>query len=157
LYVDFARASDSVSYNKLCHKFLSYGIDDNLYSLLENFLADRSLCTRVGNSCSTNIYLSGGVSQSSCLSPLLFILYINDIVQLVDGLCVCKLYADDLKLYSVVESPTDPQTMQDALNRLFKWADTWQLGISYKKCSALPIGSHSVYHVFAFGSNTVRF
>jgi len=72
---------------------------------------------------------------------LLFILYINDTVQLFDGLCVCKLYADNLKLYSVVKSPTDPQIMQDAWNRLFKWADTWQLGISYKKCSALHIGS----------------
>jgi len=45
--------------------------------------------------------------------------------------------------------------MQDALNRLFKWADTWQLGISYKKCSALPISSLSFDHVFAFGSSTV--
>ena len=44
-----------------------------------------------------------------------------------------SVYADDLKLYSLVESPIDPQTMQDALNRIFKWADTWQLGISYKK------------------------
>ena len=70
-------------------------------------------------------------------------------------MCVCKLYADDLKLYSVVESPIDPQTMQDALNRLFKWAYTWQLGISYKKYSALPIGSLSLDHVFAFVSNTI--
>ena len=86
---------------------------------------------------------------------LLFILYINDTVQLFDGLCVCKLYADNLKLYSVVKSPIDPQIMQDALNRLFKWADTWQLAISYKKCSALPIGSLIWIMFFAFGSNTV--
>jgi len=155
LYVDFAKAFDSVSHNKLCHKLLSYGIAGNLYSLLENFLADRSQCTRVGNSCSTKINLCSGVIQGSCLGPLLFILYINDIVQLFDGLCVCKLYADDLKLYSIVESPFDPQTMQDALNRLFKWADTWQLGISYKKCFALPVGSPSLNHVLVFGSNTV--
>jgi len=87
LYVDFAKAFDSVSHNKLCHKLVSYGIDGNLYSLLENFLADRSLCTRVGNSGSMNIKLSSGVIQGSCLGPLLFILYINDIVQLFDGLC----------------------------------------------------------------------
>jgi len=155
VYVDFAKAFDSVSHKKLCHKLLSYGIDGNLYSLLENFLADRSQCTRVGNSYSTQINLCSGVIQGSCLGPLLFILYINDIVQLFDGLCVCKLYADDLKLYSIVESPTDHQTMQYALNRLFKWADTWQLNISYKKCSALPVGSLSLDYVFTFGSNTV--
>ena len=91
LYVDFAKASDSVSHNKLCHKLLSYGIAGNMYSLLENFLADRSQYTRVGNSCSTKINLCSGVIQGSCLSPLPFILYINDIVQLFDVLCVCKL------------------------------------------------------------------
>lgn len=60
-----------------------------------------------------------------------------------------------MKLYSIVESPIDSKTMQDALNMLFKWADTWQLGISYKKCSALPVGSPNLDRVFAFGSNTV--
>jgi len=99
LYIDFAKAFDTVSHNKLCHKLLSYSIDGNLYSLLENFLAERLQCTRVGNSCSTKISLRSGVIQGSCLGPLLFVLYVNDIVQLFDGLCVCKLYADDLKLY----------------------------------------------------------
>jgi len=41
-------------------------------------------------------------------------------VQLFGGLYLCKLYADDLKLYSTAESPSDAQTMQDALNGLFK-------------------------------------
>ena len=81
----------------------------------------------------TKISLRSGVIQGSCLGPLLFILYVNDIVQLFDGLCVCKLYADDLKLYLIVESRTDPQTMQHALNKLLKSADTWQLAISYNK------------------------
>jgi len=61
LYIDFAKAFDTVSHNKLCHKLLSYGIDGSLYSLLENFLAERSQCTRVGNSCSTKISLRSGV------------------------------------------------------------------------------------------------
>jgi len=93
--------------------------------------------------------------QGSCFGPLLFILYVSDIVELFDALCLCKLYADNLKLYSIVGSFIDPQTMQDMLNRLFKWEGTWQLGISYKKCSALPVSSFSLDHVFSFGSNTV--
>jgi len=88
----------AVSHNKLCHKLLSHGIDSNLYSLLENFLADRSQRTRVGNSYSMKINLCSGV-QGSCIGPLLFILYINDTVQPFAGFCICKLYADDLKLY----------------------------------------------------------
>jgi len=45
--------------------------------------------------------------------------------------------------------------MQDALDTLLKWADKWQLTISYKKCSALPVRPLSSDHVFTFGSNTV--
>ena len=41
-----------------------------------------------------------GVIQGSCLGPILIVLYINDIVKLFDEQCICKLYADDLKLYT---------------------------------------------------------
>jgi len=60
-------------------------------------LIDRSV-QEFATPVNTNIKLSSGVIQGSCLGPLLFILYTNDIVQLFDGLCDCKLYADDLKL-----------------------------------------------------------
>jgi len=45
-YIDFAKAFDSVSHTELCHKLSAYGISGNLYKLLENFLTDRSQCTR---------------------------------------------------------------------------------------------------------------
>jgi len=40
--------------------------------------------------------------QGSCIGPLLFILYVNNIADLFTNYCLCKLYADDLKLYTIV-------------------------------------------------------
>ena len=55
--------------------------------------------------------------QGSCLGPLLFMLYINDVVTLFDDKIRCKLYADDVKLYSVVNTQADSLAMQEKLDQ----------------------------------------
>jgi len=47
------------------------------------------------------------VIQRSVLGPLLFLLYVNDVTDIFDGDYVCKLYADDIKLYSVLDNVND--------------------------------------------------
>ena len=74
--------------SKLIHKLKSYGISGNVLRWIENFLSARTQCTRVGSSVSSMHYLSSGVIQGSCLGPLLFVIYINDVVKLFDEHCV---------------------------------------------------------------------
>jgi len=51
-------------------------------------------------------------------------LYINDIVSLFDDTsCVCKLYADDVKLYTVLQTKADNYSLQYKLNQLFEWSE----------------------------------
>jgi len=97
----------SVSHPKLYHKLQGYGISGSvgLLAWIKDFLSARTQCTRVGDSVSNIEYLVSGVIQGSCLEPILFVLYINDIVQIFDECCICKLYADDLKLYMRISSP----------------------------------------------------
>jgi hypothetical protein len=47
-YIDYAKAFDSVSHHKLCHKLASYGICGNLLDWIRSFLTNRQQCTRVG-------------------------------------------------------------------------------------------------------------
>jgi len=106
--IDYKRAFDCVSHNKLLLKLRSYGISGYLLSWIENFLTNRSQQTKVGNSLSDITYLSSGVVQGSVIGPLLFVLFINDLAYLFnDNKCICKLYADDLKLYSTLETDSD--------------------------------------------------
>jgi len=67
--------------------------------------------------------------QESVIGPLLFILHrpINDIVSLFDEKsCVCKLFADDVKLYTVLQTKADYYSLQCKLKQLFEWSERWQ-------------------------------
>jgi hypothetical protein len=145
-YIDYKRAFDCVSHNKLLIKLQSYGISGQLLSWIESFLQNRTQETRVGGSLSTITKLTSGVVQGSVIGPLLFVLFINDIVQLFNdnnSNCVCKLYADDLKLYSVLECNADASALQEKLNAVFDWSSKWQLGISYTKCNVMYVSNLS--------------
>jgi len=86
--------------------------------------------------------LCSGVVQGSVISPLLFVLFINDVTQIFsENKCACKLYADDLKLCTVLDADEDCGNLQDKLNAIYDCSHNWQLGISYKKCNLIYIGN----------------
>ena len=119
IYFDFAKAFDSVSHPKLVHKLEAYGICGNLLNILTDFLTDRSQRVVLSNAASTFLPVTSGVPQGSVLGPLLFLIYINDIVDLFDGSDVCvKLYADDIKIYLEITKDTDCATLQTLINKI---------------------------------------
>jgi len=69
--------------------------------------------------------LISGVVQGSVLGPLLFLLYVDDVVKLFSSSALCKLYADDLKLYSIIQ--TSASELQNSLDALVAWSDQCQL------------------------------
>ena len=121
--IDFAKAFDTVCHSKLQCKLQSYGITGCLLNWIFSFLNGRTQQTRVGNSLSTITSLISGVVQGSVIGPLLFVLFINDITHLfMNNNCTCKLYADDLKLYTVLHSDIDYAVLQDKLNAICDWS-----------------------------------
>ena len=85
IFIDFNKAFDSVCHNKLFNKMAAYGIDGNLLGWINSFLSDHKQRVLVNNCYSEwfNVILQGSV-----LGLILFLLYINDIVNIVHG---CKL------------------------------------------------------------------
>jgi len=78
--------------------------------------------------------------QGSCLGPLLFVIYINDVTDALRSDCTCQLFADDLKLYSVANiADNNTLVIQDSLDKLRLWSDLWQLTISHNKCSGIVL------------------
>ena len=140
--IDFAKAFDTVSHSKLLCKLQSHGISGRLLCWISSFLSGRTQQTRVGSSLAAITSLTSGVIQGSVIGPLLFVLFINDITLLFNSnKCTCKLYADDLKLYSVLHAEIDCNNLQDHLNAVYDWSQKWQLNISYKKCNLMYIGN----------------
>jgi len=68
------------------------------------------------------------VTQGSSIGPLIFLTYINDLVELLRKYnMTAKLFADDVKLYVKVVNTTDIDELQSALVALVQWAEDWQL------------------------------
>jgi len=155
-YIDYKRAFDSVSISKLVSMLRSYGISGQLLSWIESFLQNKRQQTRVGTLLSTISSLTSGVVQGSVIGPLIFILYINDIVSLFDDKsCVCKLYADDVKLYTVLQTKAYYYSLQCKLNQLFEWSERWQLTISYNHCNIMCVGNTNCKLSMSLNSNTL--
>ena len=137
-YLDFAKAFDSVVHTKLIAKLRCYGICDMLLSWIESFLSNRYQFVRIGSSVSPICSVLSGVPQGSVLGPVLFILYVNDIVGCMANTVSIKLFADDAKIYTVI-SETSSTHLQSSLDAVVSWADHWQLKLSPTKCSVMRI------------------
>ena len=123
-YIDFAKAFDTVSHDKLLVKLAGYGITGQLLLWINSFLRYRTQQVKIGQSLSNIANLTSGVVQGSVLGPLLFVLFINDITNLfANSKCTCKLYADDVKLYTVLQSDADCVELQSKLNDICVWSD----------------------------------
>ena len=104
-------------------------------------MSDRFHCTRVGTQLSSSAPIKSGVVQGSCIGPVLFVLFINDIVDKLNGHTHCKLFADDVKLYASINIGII--NLQDSLNAIFSWALEWQLDISILKCCIIVLNRNN--------------
>ena len=93
IFLDLAKAFDTVSHDILLRKLEAYGIRGNALQLFESYLKDRFQFVQLDNVKSSISLIEFGVPQGSILGPLLFLIYINDLPAATK--LFVKLYADD--------------------------------------------------------------
>jgi len=140
-YIDFSKAFDSVCHTKLITKLESVGIGGKLLSWINDYLSNRTQRVKVGNCFSSVSNVCSGVPQGSVLGPVLFLIYINDLIDVFGDFLSVKLFADDVKVYAVLNSDVKVHLLQEGLNKLKSWSEAWQLDLSIHKCTMLHIGS----------------
>ena len=109
-----------------------------MLSWIREFLTNRHQQVVVGESASAWGRVTSGVPQGSVLGPALFTLYVNELSSMVSG--TMKLYADDTKLYRMIQDSSDSQAIQDDLMMLCDWSDKWLLKFNLEKCTVMHCG-----------------
>ena len=137
VFLDLKKAFDRVCLPGLLYKLKAVGVRGKALAWFASFLLGRKQRTAVGRSLSPIADLHAGVPQGAILSPLLFSLYMNDIVEATGA--DINLFADDTSVCVTDSSPCRlQQKMQHAVEKLAAWFSSWALSINNKK-SALMV------------------
>ena len=124
MFCDISKAFDRVWHRGLLYKLRRAGITGSLLSWFSHYLQDRKQRVVLPGASSNWSSVQAGVPQGSILGPLLFLLYINDIVEDIHS--SIRLFADDTSLYIIVEDPLDAAvTLNSDLSKIHRWASQW--------------------------------
>ena len=98
-FIDLRKAFDTVDHFILVDKMKYYGIKGRNILWVENYLTGRKQVVNANGKTSDELPVVCGVPQGSILGPLLFLIYVNDVIKCITKSNI-RLYADDTVLYS---------------------------------------------------------
>ena len=154
IYLDFAKAFDTVPHQRLLKKLSAYGIRGNILGWIRSFLSNRQQKVKVGSSCSDWVQVKSGIRQGSVLGPTLFLIYINDLPEVVSN--VVKLFADDTKIYRNITDSSDMDSLQQDINNLQTWSEDWLIRFNASKCKCIHLGKRNPKHSYSMGSTYIE-
>ena len=137
--LDFSRAFDTVPHERLMGKLAHYRIQGPTNQWIRAFLTNRSMRVVVDGETSDPAPVLSGVPQGTVLGPLLFLVYINDMPNVISEGTFIRLFADDCLVYRRIHSLQDQLTLQEDLNNLHCWATRWGMNFNPSKCYIMQI------------------
>ena len=132
----------------------SIGIIGRITKWVRNWLQDRTQRVVVGGTLSEQGRVGSGIPQGSILGPLLFLIYINDLDMDIES-TILK-FADDTKLGGLANSWEATRVIQEDLNKIHEWAETWQMKFNITKCKVIHVGNKNIRQDYFMGGTKME-
>jgi len=164
-FVDFKKAYDSVWRNGLFLKMLNAGISKGFVELMMDMYSKLTCCVQINGGISNYFETLVGLKQGCNLSPALFNIFVNDIINNMNNIendapylgtnqISCLLYADDLVLLS-----ESKEGLQKSIDNLDSYSKKWFLEVNFKKTKCLTFSKgrkNKAHDYFKLGEQTIE-
>ena len=127
IFLDFSKAFDTIDHEILMKKLPFYNFTNDACLLLKSYLSNRKQYVKIDHFQSSLSDINIGVPQGSVLGPILFIIFINDLVNAAPMFNYI-LFADDTNIFS-----TEPTLLQSNLKHIENWCLANRLILNYTK------------------------
>ena len=164
-FIDLRKAFDLVNKNLLCYKILDVGINGPIYRDIKHMYTDTLSAVKLNNYVTEWFQTTSGVKQGDTLSPTMFSIYINGLLEeiknsnigidVADKKISVLAYADDIVLFSNNEN--DVQTLLDTVH---EWCLRWRLSVNTNKTKVMHFRKSRKQmsdYVFKIGENALEF
>ena len=116
------------------------GLPHKMIVWINSFLRDRRAKVRINNTLSKSRSFKQGVPQGAVLSPLLFLVYINDITETfsAEEICQTSMFADDIAVWCTHRSKESAtMKLQLTIDKITSWSKRWKLELNPLKCETM--------------------
>ena len=140
VFLDLSKAFDTIDHDILLQKLNLLGIRGVVNNWFRSYLSNRQQFVEISHERSALMRISCGVPQGSILGPLLFIVYINDLVNAVKD-CNIIMFADDTNLFFSNKNLNDlEKTINRELKNICLWFNLNKLSLNVKKTNFILFG-----------------
>ena len=139
IYVDFAKAFDSVDHMVLTRELRKIGIIGKARIWIHEFLKNRIQQVVAENEISEPVTMISGVPQGTVLGPVLFLIMINTLSE-IDLSARINLFANDTRIALGIRDEDDIKKLQDDLDKIFTWKTDHNMKFNADKFEHLSHG-----------------
>lgn len=158
IFLDFSKAFDKVIHHKLITKLRDINLPDIFITWIQHYLTERSQFVSVDGNNSSSLPVTSGVPQGSVLGPLLFLIYVNDIVNTVLPGTQIRLFADDCVLFRQITCSNDQQNLNLSLNNILNWCNDNGMALNAQKTVYLCVtrSKTPLHFTYNLGSSSLQ-
>ena len=146
LFLDAEAAFDRCWHQGIKYKLKqNLNLPDRFIRLISSFLTDRSLTVVYEGCHSQQVHLKAGTPQGSPLSPLIYLIYVNDFPDGINNVCSLSQFADDTALWTPAYTRAYAiRKLQTGLNYLEGWCRRWRVKLNGDKSKLVFLSRNKI-------------